>query len=54
MQFIVYWVPQRPGSDGGGQPPSAGLACLKHIQNHNFSTFWPQKQHEWMLILQRH
>jgi len=24
MQCIVYWGPQRPGSGGGSQPPSAG------------------------------
>jgi len=26
--------------------------CLKHIQNHNFSSSWTQKYHDWILILQ--
>jgi len=28
--------------------------CLKHIQNHNFSSCWTQKYHDWILILQLH
>jgi len=29
-------------------------ACLKHIQNHNFSSSWTQKHHDWILIVQLH
>jgi len=28
MQFIVYWVPQRPGSDGGGNHLAPALPVL--------------------------